>query len=64
MDLKIKVKVIKDLTKDELISLLYNNFDVNIFEESAECVGCCVDKENYKNAKYHYICDSCQNELV
>jgi hypothetical protein len=59
------MKALKDLTKDELISILTNNFDgeVDQFEESAICVTCCGGNEEYRVAKYFYICDSCQQDL-
>ena len=53
------MKKIKDLTKEELLSLIYTSLDVND-EEYIECA-CCGDTSK---AKYYYICEYCEKELV
>ena len=56
------MKAIRDLSKDELISIIYNNCkdysgnDINTFDELAQCAQC----GTVKNAKYSYICDECE----
>ncbi len=52
------MKNFQNLTKDELISLLYNNFNFSVIEENLECAGCGLTPD----AKYYYICDRC-NEI-
>lgn len=52
------MKAMNDLSKNELISLLYNNFDVDTNEEVCECAACGQEP----NAKFGYICDRCEEE--
>lgn len=54
------MKKITELTKEELISLLYNNFSiVNVHEEVCECAAC----GDTGAAQFFYVCDNC-NKLL
>ena len=58
------MKALKDLSKEELLSFIYNipssNADifksVDIFSELADCFSCGMSL----TALYHYECDDCQ----
>lgn len=57
------MKAIKDLSKDELRSIInckdYQGNDINIHDELAQCAQCGTRKD----AKYSYICDKCEEFL-
>lgn len=46
---------ITELSKGELISLVYNNLDISTVDNDVECAVC---GENDK-AKFYYICEEC-----
>jgi hypothetical protein len=48
------MKEMKELSKDELLNLLYNEFNVST-QEQCECAAC----GKTKFADYYYICDTC-----
>jgi hypothetical protein len=50
-------KKIYDLTKSELIHLIYNNFNISI-DASFDCVTC-----GGIEADWYYICDECEQGL-
>lgn len=52
------MKPIKDLTKNELISLLLNTISDMPIDGEAECASC----GTVPDAKYYYICDACNTE--
>lgn len=54
------MKALKDLTKDELLSFIYNYppGQIDIFTELASCSIC-----GEKDADYSYICDKCNDDL-
>jgi hypothetical protein len=54
------MKALQSLTKDELISFIYNHppGEIDIFEEAADCASC----GTVAGTKYWFICDSC-NEI-
>lgn len=59
------MKAIKDMSREELIGLIYNNFEkgtVNIFDKEACCVMCGTKEEALK-AKWFYICDKCNEQM-
>lgn len=48
---------ISGLSRDELVSLIYNTWkDTDVEEVAAECATC----GKTPNAKYFYICDKCR----
>ena len=54
------MRAIKELSKDELISLIYNIHDYpengyNVSDPLAECASC----GNTGKAEYYFICDRC-----
>lgn len=56
------MKALKDLTKDELLTFIYNYppGDINIFEKFAVCFSC-AEGLNEESVKYYYECEDCQN---
>ena len=55
------MKAISELSKTELINLIYNTWkDTDVDEFSAECATCGTNP----NAKYCYICDICDSALT
>lgn len=54
------MKKLKDLSKTELLSFIYNHMkDINIHDDLAECASCGTTAE----APYYYICDKCNKML-
>lgn len=57
------MSALKDLTKDELLTFIYNLTppgDINIFDDLAYCFSCGKDYD--LNKKYGYECAICQKE--
>jgi len=50
------MKAIQDLTRDELISFIYNNTEFDTFEDSCECAVCGTNT----NSLFYYVCDVCE----
>jgi len=51
------MKRLKDLTKEELLTFIYNypEISVDIYKEAAVCVCCSLEK-----GEYLYECEKCQ----
>lgn len=51
-------KALNELTKEELLTFVYNyDGKINVFDSLAECAVCGEDS----TAIYHYECENCQN---
>jgi hypothetical protein len=59
-----KTKSIRDLTKSELLSLLYNMFDTH-YKHPCICA-CCGDSDGsgIEPKPLFYLCDKCEKELT
>ena len=54
-------KNITELSKNELINLIYNNYDV--FTYNVCCCVICEPSNVISELELGYICDDCQNRL-
>lgn len=54
------MKALDDLSREELVNVLYNSFGADVYAKTAECASC----GDSKDAKYYYICDNCEKRLA
>ena len=54
------MKAAQEMTKEELVSFVYNNLNVDITEKIFECASC----GDEPNAKFYYVCDKCNEVMI
>lgn len=60
------MKKIKQLTKTELLSIIYNHMPATIYDEHpVDCASCGTGPDKIGKVQLiFYICDNCENNLV